>query len=314
MTILSPLVTIAIISYNNDAYIRDCVESCLAQTYSNIEIVIVDDASNDLSPQIIRDYVERYPQKITAKLSNINVGVSANFNQAVTAAKGIWFKAIACDDILMPNCIEVYMSEVLKHNIKDGILFGRMKIFGHKINTEEVSFIPAFFSLTSAQRLESLALMNTLPAPTAFFKLDTLKNLGMASERYPFLEDYPLWIKAVKLGVFLHCVDAVTVKYRVHESLSMSTQRIGHMGYYKSVLKFSKEVLWPIRRGWGRLKNFEDCIELNRIVLSIRWFNNRKNLGYRALELLCKPFKLYSIKLKLFRLFDAEDELHVSRK
>lgn len=314
MAVSAPLITIGIISYNNAAYIGECIESCLAQTYRNIEIVIADDASTDLSPHIIREYVERYPKKVRPVFSNINAGVAANFNQAVKTAKGIWFKTIACDDILIPNCIELYVREVLEHDIKAGILFGRMGSFGDRLNSEEVSVVPAFFGLTAAQRLESLALMNTLLAPTAFFRLDTLKALGMASERYPFLEDYPLWINAVKAGVFLHCVDAVTVKYRVHESLSMSVQRIGHLGYYQSVLNFSREVLWPIRRGWGRLKNFEDWIQLNRIILSIRWFNNRKTRGYRAIELICKPLKLYSIQLKLLRLLNAEEKARVSQE
>ena len=313
MTVSAPLVTIAIISYNNEAYIRDCIVSCLSQTYPNIEVVIADDASTDLSPHIIREYVERYPQKVRAEFSDINAGVAANFNRAVKASKGTWFKIIACDDVLMPNCIELYMSEIAKHNIEAGILFGRMRSFGDMTVTEEISFVPTFFNLTDAQRLESLALMNTLPAPTAFFRLDTLKALGMASERYAFLEDYPLWINAVKASVFLHCIDAVTVKYRVHESLSNSKQRIGHLGYYQSVLKFSREVLWPIRRGWGCLKNFEDWIELNRVIISIRWFSNQKTLSYRAIEFICKPLKLYSIQLKIRKLLDAKVKPFISQ-
>jgi glycosyltransferase involved in cell wall biosynthesis len=300
------LVTIGIISFNNDAYIGECIESCLAQNYHNVEIVVADDASTDRSPDIIREYVERYPNKIRAVLSSTNAGVAPNFNHAVKAAKGAWFKTIAGDDVLMPNCIDLYMREVIEHDIQTGILFGRMTSFGVSLSAEEVSVVPAFFGLTDAQRLESLALMNTLLAPTAFFRLSTLQALGMANDRYPFLDDYPLWINAVKMGVYLHCVDAVTVKYRVHESLSMSVQRIGHLGYYQSILLFSKEVLWPIRRGWGRLKNIEDWIQLNRIILSIRWFKNQKTWGYRAMEVLCKPLKLYSVRLRLLRLLGLE--------
>jgi glycosyltransferase involved in cell wall biosynthesis len=306
MVMTVPLVTIGIISFNNDAYIGQCIESCLAQTYSNVEIVVADDASTDRSPEIIREYVERYPSKIRAVLADTNAGVAPNFNQAVIAAKGVWFKPIACDDVLMPDCIEQYMTAVNQYCIQSGILFGRMKSFGVSIRVEEVSVVPAFFGLTNPQRLKSLALMNTLSAPTAFFSLSTLKALGLANDRYPFLDDYPLWINAVKTGVFFHCVDAVTVKYRVHESLSMSVQRIGHLGYYQSVLNFSREVLWPTRRGWDRLKNIEDFVQLNRIILSIRWFKNQKTRGYRAMEVLCKPLKLYSVRLRLLRMLGVK--------
>lgn len=297
-----PLVTIGIISFNNDAYIRECIESCLAQTYPNIEIVVADDASTDQSPNIINEYVHRYPNKVRAVLAQTNAGVAPNFNQAVKAAKGDWFKTIASDDVLMPDCIEQYMTAVNQHNIQSGILFGRMQSFGAAIRSEEVSVVPAFFVMTDAQRLNSLALLNTLLAPTAFFRVSTLHELGLANERYPFLEDYPLWINALITGAYLHCVDAITVKYRVHESLSMSAQRIGHLGYYQSVLGFSREVLWPLRRGWDRLKNVEDYIQLWRVILSIRWFKNKKTRGYRAMEAFSKPLKLYSIRMRLLRL------------
>lgn len=298
-----PLVTIGIISFNNDAYIRECIDSCLAQTYPNIEIVVADDASTDQSPNIIREYVHKYPNKVSAVIAQTNGGVAPNFNQAVKVAKGDWFKPIASDDVLMPDCIEQYMTAVNLHNIQSGILFGRMQSFGTTISSEDVSVIPTFFFMNDAQRLSSLALLNTLPAPTAFFKVDTLYGLGLANERYPFLEDYPLWINALIRGVHMDCVDAVTVKYRVHESLSMSVQRIGHLGYCQSVLTFSQEVLWPLRRGWDRLKNFEDYIQLRRVILSIRWFKNKKTRGYRVMEAFSKPLKLYSIRMRLLRLF-----------
>lgn len=298
----APLVTIGIISYNNAAYIGECIESCLAQTYPNVEIVVADDASTDRSPDIIREYVKRYPNKIRAVLAHTNAGVAPNLNQAVKAAKGVWFKTIACDDVLMPDCIEQYMREVSQYGIYSGILFGRMKSFSNSLIMDEVSAVPVFFGFSEMERMESLSLTNTLLAPTVFIKLSTLLELGLANDRYPFLEDYPLWVKAAKSGVYFHCIDAVTVKYRVHESLSMSVQRIGHLGYYQSLLNFSREVLWPMRRGLNRLKNVEDWIQLNRIIFSIKWFKNQKTFSYRLLESFSKLFKLYSIYLRLINL------------
>jgi glycosyltransferase involved in cell wall biosynthesis len=297
-----PLVTIGIISFNNDAYIGECIESCLAQTYPNFEIVVADDASTDKSPDIIREYVERNPNKVRAVWAQTNAGVSPNVNLAIEAAKGVWFKTIACDDVLMPDCIEQYMSAINQHDIQSGILFACMQSFGVTPLSGQVTPIPEFFGLNKAQQLQSLALVNTLPAPTVFFKTSTLHELGKANERYPFLEDYPLWIKAVRLGICMYCINAVTVKYRVHESLSMSVQRIGHLGYYESVFNFTREVLWPLRSGWGRLKNVEDYIQLQRIIFSIQWFENKKTLGYRVIEFVCKPLKLYSVRLRILKL------------
>ena len=303
------LVTIGIISFNNEDYIRECIESCLAQTYPNVEIIIADDGSTDLSPEIISEYVQKYPNKIKAVLIKTNAGIASNFNQAVKIAKGDWFKSIACDDVLMPECIDLYMNEINKKNIKSGILFGRVLAFETFNNLEKVSNIPLFFELNENQRLQSLLLMNTLSAPSAFFKTSTLFELGLADERYPFLEDYPLWIKAQLSGVGMYFVNAITVKYRQHESITSSKYYIGHLGYYQSFLKFSKEVVWPLRHGFIRLKSIEEFFHIKRIILSIKWFNNKKNLMYRVLETCTKPFKLYSISVRIYNFIGFKNEV-----
>ena len=110
-----PLISIGIISFNNENYIKACIESCLSQTYKNIEIIIADDASTDNSMRIIKEYALLYPSKITFISSQENYGIATNFNNAVKASKGEWFKPIACDDVLFEDCVENYMKEVIKN-------------------------------------------------------------------------------------------------------------------------------------------------------------------------------------------------------
>lgn len=64
-----PLVSIAIITYNQKEYLRECIESCLSQDYPNIEIVIADDCSTDGTQAMLRDYERAYQNKFVLRLS-----------------------------------------------------------------------------------------------------------------------------------------------------------------------------------------------------------------------------------------------------
>lgn len=291
----SPLVSIGIISFNNDSYISECIESCLRQTYSNIEIIIADDASTDSSVEIINDYAKKYPLKIRTVLSKENTGISANFNKAVRESNGEWFKIIACDDVLLPKCIEDYMNAVRNLNIKSGILFSHLQSFtnNHHINT--INKTPNYFNLGYAQRVQSILVKNTLPTPTAFFNLVTLQELGLADENYPFLEDYPLWVKATINNVNMYYIENITVKYRIHDSVSQSVEKIGNIKFYESLLDFSRAEVWNKRSGIDRLKNIDDYIALKKMIFSIRVFSNKRSFTYSLFSLIIKPIKPYLI-------------------
>lgn len=290
-----PLVSIGIISYNSELFIAECIESCLSQTYPNIEIIIADDASTDRTPSIVRRYCEMHPDRLTFLRSTVNSGVAFNFNQAAKASKGEWFKPIAGDDVLDKNCIEIFLNEIFKQNIKSGILFGRIRAFKNTGTEVYVSTTPSFFDAPLNKRLELLLISNQFPAPGSFINSLTLKNLGFAHERYKFIEDYPLWIKACMAGVPFYAVDSVVVNYRIHDSLSISVHKIGNADYYKSYLLFSREILWPKRKNVAHLMSAQEFIVLNFKLLSIFYFDNKKTTSYRILEKFVKLFMFYSL-------------------
>ncbi len=85
-------------NYNNERYIKCCVESILQQTYKNLEILIADDCSGDSSPDIIREYEKRYPGVIRGQYHDENRGVSYNRHSAILAARGEYITTLDSDD------------------------------------------------------------------------------------------------------------------------------------------------------------------------------------------------------------------------
>lgn len=100
-----PLVSICIPTYNGASYLEACLDSALAQTFPDFEVLIVDDQSTDQSYQIAQAYATRDP-RIRVVRNKHNLGLVGNWNQCILLAQGEWVKFLFQDDILEPNCIE----------------------------------------------------------------------------------------------------------------------------------------------------------------------------------------------------------------
>lgn len=111
-----PLVSIIIPVYNVEKYIDDCIQSVLAQTYKNIEILVVDDGSPDYSI----DRIEKYQEK-DSRIKIIrqkNMGLSGARNTGIEAASGEWLYFLDSDDFLFADAIEKLLRKALEKNVK----------------------------------------------------------------------------------------------------------------------------------------------------------------------------------------------------
>ena len=100
----APRVTVGVPVYNGEKYLAHCLDSLLAQTYSDIEILICDNASTDRTEQICRDYAARDP-RVRYLRNPVNIGLGGNFRRVLELARGEYFKAAAADDWCGPEFI-----------------------------------------------------------------------------------------------------------------------------------------------------------------------------------------------------------------
>ncbi len=100
---IKDLVSIIVPAYNAEKYIAGMIRSVLNQTYPHFEVIIVDDASEDQTVQIVRSFADRRIRLISHKY---NRGVSAARNTALNAAKGRWVAVLDADDQWRPNRLE----------------------------------------------------------------------------------------------------------------------------------------------------------------------------------------------------------------
>lgn len=109
-----PLVSVLMTSYNREKYIAEAIDSVLDSTYSNFELIIVDDVSLDNTVAIARNY-EKKDNRVKVYINEINLGDYPNRNQAASYATGEYIMYVDSDDKLLRNGIENIMQVLQKH-------------------------------------------------------------------------------------------------------------------------------------------------------------------------------------------------------
>ena len=102
-------VSIIIPTYNREKYLKAAIESALAQSYDNYEIIIVDDGSTDATQSIIHFYTEKFPQKVFSKYQN-NSGATVARNNGLRMAQGELIAFLDSDDLYAETKLEQQVS------------------------------------------------------------------------------------------------------------------------------------------------------------------------------------------------------------
>lgn len=109
------LISVVVPVYNTSAYLPKCLDSLLKQTYSNIEIVVINDGSTDASPSICNEYAEKFPDKIKVYHTE-NRGLSAARNKGMKLAHGSYIGFVDSDDWCEPEMYQELYENVIEHN------------------------------------------------------------------------------------------------------------------------------------------------------------------------------------------------------
>lgn len=121
-----PIVSVIITTYNRGEYIRDAIDSVLAQTFQDFELIVVDDGSIDNTKEVVEGYVKLYPDKIRY-LYQSNRGQPSAKNLGIDVAKGDYIAHLDSDDYWLPKKLEVYL-KYFRDNPDVAIMGGRMSV------------------------------------------------------------------------------------------------------------------------------------------------------------------------------------------
>ncbi|MFD1037204.1 glycosyltransferase family 2 protein [Virgibacillus byunsanensis] len=204
-----PLVTVFIPLYNCEAYIQDALKSIIHQTYTNLEILIIDDGSTDNSVNIVNSYTD---SRIRLIKNRSNKGIPYTRNVGLEESNGEYMAIMDADDISYVTRIEKQV-DFMENNLNIDAIGSYYNIFGGRFNK-----VMKPKSITSEEIKAGLVLLNRIANPTSFIRLETLRKYGIRyNSAYFVAQDYDMWVQISKVGN-LFILPEVLLKYRTGHS------------------------------------------------------------------------------------------------
>ncbi|MGZ9585242.1 glycosyltransferase [Paenibacillus marinisediminis] len=211
---MKPLVSI-VIPFYNDPYIAEAIESALAQTYMNKEIIVVDDGSTSFM-----DRIKPYRSRIKYARKN-NGGTASALNHGIRRSSGSYITWLSSDDRFYPKKLEVQT----KYLVNRGGYISHTNF--DLINSEgHITESGAGMKIATASAFyHSFFEGNPINGCTIMMKRDLLKRVGQFDEGLPYTHDLDLWYRVMLAGYDFHYIPDRLTAYRRHDAMGTVRHR-----------------------------------------------------------------------------------------
>ena len=235
-----PIASICIPTFNGAPWIRDAIESALAQSFSDLEVVVCDDASADGTVELARQVDD---ERVRVVVNRERVGLARNWSRCVSESRGIYIKFLMQDDRLAPDCIG-RMVELLQEDPGVGLVFcPRQLEFDEPGDPQAIDFLQRFgepharlgpiervndgrtlFAVMQRDRFRD----NLIGEPTVVMvRREALVALGLFNVHLHQLTDLEMWLR-ISYFFRVGFISEPLATFRVHKrSASVANERSG---------------------------------------------------------------------------------------
>ncbi|TWP25141.1 glycosyltransferase [Apibacter muscae] len=289
-----PLVSVIIVCYNHSAFVIQCLNGLLKQTYNNWELIIADDASRDNSVEIITKWLEE--NKIVAKTNfhKKNKGLVITLNECIKLVEGDYLKLIAADDVMLPNLLTNLVARFQNLSSEYQMIYANAKYIDEKGNIGD-KLLKDTFDFDREKAEEKLFHNNFIIAPTAMVKTQIYSLIGEYNTKF-IIEDYDFSLRLSKqykidyipevLGLYRMHSNNITKKIDMNEEVVRIKMHNDLQGKYSKII--SSNIL----------EFYKENRITNKIIQEYKQYKG-KNKGLYFFLKYKIPYRLYRLKNKL---------------
>lgn len=205
---MSSTVSVIIPSYNHAHFVAAAIKSAQAQTYPNLEIIVVDDGSKDNTAQVVAEFGSSVHY-----IYQENQGLSAARNTGIRYAHGEFIALLDSDDLWLPNYVEAQVKN-LQQNPRAGLSYSW---WSHIDQDGQPMPEPGHYNQRGNLLME-LALMNHFPPVAVMVRKQCIEEAGYFDEKLFALEDWDLWLRISANSWEIDFVPRVLAQYRRHNN------------------------------------------------------------------------------------------------
>lgn len=248
---LAPKISVLMSVYNSENFIEEAMDSLLGQKFRDMEILVVDDASEDSSLRILERYT-KLDKRVKLFKNNENKGLTKSLNFLLEKAKGEFIARMDADDISLPERLyEEY--NYLKKN-RDIFLIGTG---AYNINEKGIILFKSEPLTTSEEIAETLPSGNCIYHPSIMFRNEGYQY----REKFIFSQDYDFYLTLLSIGKKLSNLETHLVKYRVNSS-SISNKK----GYLQQLFANQAKLFYQQRNSSFDNKDDYDNFDPNSLL------------------------------------------------
>lgn len=182
------LVSFIISAYNAERYISQALESVLNQSFSDLEILVIDDGSTDQTLSIIESYQD---SRLLPIKSRVNKGLPTRLNQLLKIAQGDYIARLDADDICLPKRIELQV-QFMETHLECGVLGGGALIYGSRKRVN--------YPINNREVRNNLFVNTPFSHPTVMFRREAiLRDNIFYNEKFLLAQDYELWTRLLEV-------------------------------------------------------------------------------------------------------------------
>lgn len=250
------MVSVIIPNYNKEKYLRQCIESVLAQTYTDLEIIVVDDVSSDSSREIILKY-EKMDSRVKHIFMEENGGVSAARNAGILAAQGEFVTMLDSDDFYFDNTkIEYEMDVIRKHGDNSLVYSYRIMVdqngtplSNDKNEKRYVSGDDMLYHFLTEKNA------NMYVQRDFIVRKDILVEVGMYNAKESYYEDYDLLLRLLN-KCSIYYTGAYGTAYRIINNGLSQTQKKDDSRQFRVPMQIRKKYIKCIENPKERKKAY----------------------------------------------------------
>jgi glycosyltransferase involved in cell wall biosynthesis len=234
---IKPKISIVLPTYNRAKTISKSIESVLNQTYTNIELIIVDDGSNDNTSKIVEKF-QKLDSRIILIRHKKNLGANVARNTGIKRITGQFIAFQDSDDIWLKNKLEKQIDILVKSSSEIGVVYtGYWRIIGNK----KIYFPPNNISEIDDNIHRTLLKINLVGTPTALVKPECFEKVGLFDENLSIFQDWELWIRISKYYKFKIIHEPLVIAYYQKDSIGLTENSF--KGFFMIFKKHYKEYI-----------------------------------------------------------------------
>jgi glycosyltransferase involved in cell wall biosynthesis len=219
---IKPWVSVICTSYNHALYVEQALQSVVAQTYPNVELIVIDNASTDGTSDRIEAFRQQHPN-LTFIQNGSNLGLCRAFNQGLALARGRYVIDLSADDVLLPQRIarqvELFESLAGPYAVvfsNAAYIDGQNQPLGYFYPIDEQG--RAQVRVPTGRVFESVLTKHFICTPTMMMRKDVLNELGGYDESLQY-EDFDIWVRTSRLYQYAYTDEVLTQKRQLPNSL-----------------------------------------------------------------------------------------------